>query len=295
MPSCTKTSFPCRFLTADALSLRGSGGYSWDMELILQNVLPFASWTDPVTRKLPGTRPAGPDDWIIMDDAFEAQMALRDHIIAEQEEAATACLPEGRAAAMELFDAVLERISRLPGYVIGDRAVGRPDGASVPLDRTRPMATIGRLVQPDLCVLDKAEGAAEHRLVAGVVCFPSGWSLDQKIGRGLARIHLPTEPYDDGIAKRVQRMFDNLRTGHPIWRANGHLMADPRLNQRMREFEMPITQHDAPGYVRSERQVLFRLPKTGAIVFSIHTIVVALESLTDAQRNALEIHEPDHY
>jgi hypothetical protein len=33
------------------------------------------------------------------------------------------------------------------------------------------------------------------------------------------------------------------------------------------------------GYLRSERQCLVRLPRTGAVIFTIHTCVVARESL----------------
>jgi hypothetical protein len=40
--------------------------------------------------------------------------------------------------------------------------------------------------------------------------------------------------------------------------------------------------------VRSERQTLVRLPQTGAVLFAIHTYVVALDSLTPAERAGLE-------
>ena len=40
-------------------------------------------------------------------------------------------------------------------------------------------------------------------------------------------------------------------------------------------------------YIRSERQCLVRLPKTGAVVFSIHTRVIHESSLTNEQAHAL--------
>jgi len=77
--------------------------------------------------------------------------------------------------------------------------------------------------------------------------------------------------YDADIAKRAQRMFDVLRPDQPLWRANALLYEEPEL------FSPRSERDDTPhflgqgSYFRSERQVLRRLPVTGAIVFTIHT------------------------
>ena len=39
--------------------------------------------------------------------------------------------------------------------------------------------------------------------------------------------------------------------------------------------------------MRSERQCLVRLPQTGAVVFAIHTYVVRMADLTQAERDGL--------
>ncbi|MBL4628160.1 MAG: DUF3445 domain-containing protein [Roseicyclus sp.] len=41
------------------------------------------------------------------------------------------------------------------------------------------------------------------------------------------------------------------------------------------------------GFLRSEKQVLLRLPDTDAVVFSTHTYVVAMADLTPEQRAGL--------
>ena len=52
--------------------------------------------------------------------------------------------------------------------------------------------------------------------------------------------------------------------------------ADPDLHQpRSASDRRPEPGRDLPGYLRSERQAVLRLPKTRAVVFSIHTFVVA--------------------
>lgn len=52
--------------------------------MILQSHLPLAPWMDPRTARLPGVLPVEGADWLIRDDAFAAQMALRDHLIADR-------------------------------------------------------------------------------------------------------------------------------------------------------------------------------------------------------------------
>ena len=48
------------------------------MEPILQSHIPF----DTSSARLPGAAPLAEAEWLIQDDAFAAQMALRDSLIA---------------------------------------------------------------------------------------------------------------------------------------------------------------------------------------------------------------------
>jgi hypothetical protein len=154
----------------------------------------------------------------------------------------------------------------------------------VPLNESDRLGTLARLVQQDLCVLDKR--GAEHVLTAAVLCFPASWTLAEKLGRGLGAIHIPVEEYGAEMARRVQRVFDHLRVGAPVWRQNALVYSDPTLHQPRRE-QAPRVDRVGGGYLRSERQALLRLPETRAVVFSIHTYVVALANLTPEQRAGL--------
>ena len=74
---------------------------------VLQSRLPVAAWMDPRTARLPGTLPDAGDAWLVVDDAFAAQMALRDRLVTERPTEVAALLPQARAAVDELFDLVL--------------------------------------------------------------------------------------------------------------------------------------------------------------------------------------------
>ena len=258
------------------------------MSLILQTTLPFAPWMDPRTNRLPGVLPLEGDDWLRVDEAFAAQMAERDRLIREAPDLVHALLPQGVPAAQELYKRVLARLATETGYAVGADAVQRPDGVSIPLDPAQPLLTLGRLVQEDLCLMDSVGG--EHVLTGAILCFPASWTLAQKIGRPLSDIHIPVPSYDEGIARRVQRMFDAIRPEQPLWRANALLYDDPTLFQPRREG-VPRPRSVEKTYLRSERQCLLRLPETRAVVFTIHTFVLRRSDLPpEAEAAILALH-----
>lgn len=239
------------------------------MTTILQQSLPREM---AERRPLPGIAPLDPATWLRVDEAFAAQMAERARLLAGRRDDVIA-VTEGAGPAMdELLQFVLDWLAAHgDGYDISAREVRRPDGVTVPLDRADPMGTLGHLVQEDLCLMEKR--GEEHVLTAAVLCFPASWRLAEKIGRPLTAIHVPVPEYDAGLARRVQRLFDGVQPGRPLWRFNALNYVDPVLHQP-RSRVQPSETADLP-YLRSERQCVLRLPRTRACVFSIHTYVLA--------------------
>jgi len=255
------------------------------MPLILQSCLPFAPWMDPRTARLPGILPVEGAEWLVRDDAFAAQMGLRDQLIADRPQIVLGQTAAGQTAAEELYDIVLDLLAQTAGYTAGPGTLRRPDGVTVPLDRANPLKTLGRLVQEDLCLMQRI--GDEHVLTGACLCFPSSWSLSEKLGRPMTMIHRTVKPYDADMARRVQRMFDVIRVGHPLWRMNALVYVNPDLHQPGYEGA-PRTERRGGQYLRAERQTMLRLPRTDAVLFAIHTYVVTLDSLTGDQRAGLE-------
>jgi len=258
--------------------------------MILQRHLPYTPWADPRLSRLPGIQPLEERDWLVVDEAYAGQMAERDRLIGQERGRVHALDAGALPAAQELLAQVLAHLEGRAGFAVGPDAVTRPDGVSVPLDRDAPLITAGRLVQEDLCLMQKPAGAEEHVLTGAVLCFPASWTLAEKFLRPLLRIHRPVVPYDDGIATRVQRLFDGIRPGRPLWRANAHFYADPTLFQPRPEAAPRSKVQGPAAFLRSERQCLLRLPETDAVVFSIHTYVLRREDLTAAQQATLTDH-----
>ena len=242
--------------------------------LIFQKSIPYNT-TYP---KLPGTRPISPDEWIICDDAFSQQMALRDELIKTRRDKVLAVSDQAYEAAVELSKMALEFSIKSLGYQKRNDEVIRPDEVSLKIDLSDPMEFLGRLVQNDFCILQKV--GEEHVLTAASLCFPASWSLEEKFLKPLIDIHTPVKEYNEEIAKRVQRLFDGLQVSRPVWRFNALYYEDPHLFQP-RSINQP-RKKPAPNqvnYFRSERQTLIKLPETRAIVFGIHTFVIKMQNL----------------
>ncbi|MEZ5751126.1 MAG: DUF3445 domain-containing protein [Paracoccaceae bacterium] len=251
--------------------------------LVLHAALPFKVWMDPVLSRLPGIQPLDPEDWLRVDDAYAGQMAERERLISTHPDLVHALLPHARPAAEELLEVVLDRLSAL-GFTAEGQAWRCPDGRLVNVDHAHPLLTLGRLLQNDFCLLH--EGPEGHILTGAILCFPASWTLAQKLGRNLLGIHVPVAGYDT-LAPRVQRLFDAIRPERPLWRANVLDYVDPALFQPRREDESRPRREDG-AFIRSERQCLLRLPRSNAVVFSIHTYLVRRDTLTAEEEAAFK-------
>jgi len=257
---------------------------------VLHDRLPFPPpWEAPGGARLPGMQPLDPAGWILVDPAHAGQMALRDALVAGRPDEVHALRPAARAAAGELLGQVLAVLAGRPDHMVTRQWLRRPDGVRVPLDRAAPLLTLGRLVQCDFCLLvPGADGM--HRLEGAILCFPASWTLAEKLGRPLAAIHAPVPVYDEGLARRVQRLVDMLRPDRPLWRSNALLYADPSLFHPRSETAPRVERAGEARFLRAERQVLSLLPASGAVAFAIHSAVVPLERLPAATRAALIAH-----
>lgn len=262
---------------------------------ILQKHFVDPIWTWPNGSRLPGVGPVAADDWLRVDDAFAGQMALRDRLIADESDRVIALLPKARDAALEVLDLALARLPGIGPYKVAPDRVTRPDGLVVDIDYAAPMATLGRLVQEDICLLEEDTGG--HVLTGAVLCFPAHWTLAEKLGRPMTQIHDPVPEYQSDMAKRVQRMLTALRPGTTLRRGNCLAYEDFALFQPRLEAARYTPPGPDAAFVRTERQCLFKLPASGAVVFSIHTCVLDRQHLSaqDEQNVAalLGQHVPD--
>lgn len=131
-------------------------------------------------------------------------------------------------------------------------------------------------VSDDLCLL-RARRPGDWRLIAGVLCAPTYWTIRERIGMDLGALHGPVPDGDPGLAQRIGRVFSGLRPGRVLERFNWTV----QLGGAHHTPERPVAGHggDEALYLRVERQTLRTLPVTGAVVFTIRICLDPLPPL----------------
>jgi len=156
------------------------------------------------------------------------------------------------------------------------------------------LQALGRAWEPDFVLLSMSEAGLD--VEGGVVCFPSSWSLREKLGRTLNFTHGPVPRLNEQLAPKIDTVLRKLAPGAAWERENWSLARTAERNRhpRLEQPRLDATITPEEVWLRVERQVLMRLPQTGGILFGIRLVIVPLrEVLTepaarDGLRRALE-------
>ncbi len=235
-----------------------------------------------------GIKAIDPSGWIEVDGHYAAQIAEKRRLLAERPREVFDALPESLEAQAECLEAVTEHLDRhCPGLIASDPHTVRNRLTGDRFDRAafvdRPLDLAGRLVQEDLCLM--APSGDSWRLVAAALCFPSRWRLADKLGRPMTAIHAPVPGFNDRLARPVDRFFDRVEPGQLFMRLNWSVIDDPKLFQPTghgrsgHDGSITADNIGEKVWLRIERQTFVRLPRTGALVFGIKTVIDPLAAL----------------
>lgn len=153
--------------------------------------------------------------------------------------------------------------------------------ASLPAQRC---LALGESWEPDFLLL-KPETPGPPRLVSGCVCFPSSWSLAEKIGRPLDFIHNVVPGLNAKLGEQINSFLEKLRPGVAWQRTNWGLSRSPELNQhpdrKLPRFDSSVRLDEI--WLRVEHQALVALPRSGSILFGIR---IAIHPLAEVKHDA---------
>jgi hypothetical protein len=147
-----------------------------------------------------------------------------------------------------------------------------------------PLDLIGRQVQEDLILLNPL-----GEVVAGQLCFPSGWALNEKIGKQFLEVHAPLPSVTNPMIMAANKLIERLPIGKPVSRNNWGFRLGEQLDlsskhtlayrQKLEAISnMTMNEFGKKIFLRVEHQTLTRLPKSGFVLFTIHTYNSALEN-----------------
>jgi hypothetical protein len=139
---------------------------------------------------------------------------------------------------------------------------------------------LGSEWEPDFCLLQKGKGD-DFILKGGCICFPSSWSLEEKIGQPLNIIHEPVTGLNAQIGANIQTIMCRTREGSAWDRISWGLSRSDDLNQhpsmQLPRLDGSINLQEA--FLRVENTALVALPETQSILFAIRVNHLRLSSL----------------
>ena len=142
------------------------------------------------------------------------------------------------------------------------------------------LTELGGAWEPDLLWLSPDEQGT-FRLRGGVLCFPTGWALEEKIGQTMDFIHGPVPGLNPTLGSQISQFLARLKPGAAYTRHNWGLAATPELNLH------PSRGHPQPApplnpsqlWLRLEHQILYALPSGRGLLFGIRIEIIGLEMI----------------
>lgn len=264
---------------------------------------PYSGWDVHSTKPIPyrpfrygpkyyitlGLRSMKWDEWIELDNHYLKYHADKARRIEERGSKCCHTAPEAMDAAIELLEELCAYLPERYPSMFTKTVTGITNKVTnetfnitqrpLPED---PMATAARLVQDDLALMiERPDG--EYYLLAGAILLAGFWRLSDKFGMRLSEIHTSGDvpQFKSKLEKGMMNFFRRLRPEEPVLRNNYFIQVDDNLawsesigsedaetvSWNTAEKNRAIENH----FFRSERQSLRRLPRSGAVAFTIRT------------------------
>ena len=231
------------------------------------------------------------DDWIELDNQWTHFHKVRmARLTGERASRLYKMAPEAYDAALETMELISEYIvCRYPSLFEFESSSAQKQirnkttGEIYPIHSTDPLKYAAFLIQDDLALMIEGEDG-QYYLKAGVIPLPGFWRLEDKFNMSLSEIHTSgnVPQFREKLQQGMERYFQKMTPEQPVVRYNYSIQLDDEL-----AWSSSVGSEDTFGtsrrkdarpnptlenlHFRSERQVLRRLPRSGAILFTIRT------------------------
>ncbi|KAJ4417902.1 hypothetical protein N0V85_001642 [Neurospora sp. IMI 360204] len=262
----------------------------------------------PVYHTTMGLRTVAPENWIELDNQYAKYHSDKAARIAERGDKVIMVAPEAAEAAVELVKELVEYLPERYPSLFRRTAAGIDNlwsgesfdisvltgtGEKAVEEGRKAMEIAARLIQDDLALMVEQPEDDQYHLLAGAVLLPGFWRLTDKFGMSLAELHTSGDvpQYKEKLHRGMYNLFRRLRPEQMVGRNNYFIQVDDSLawswsigseddtetSWSTAEKNRAIEHH----YFRSERQTLRRLPKTGAMCFTIRTYFEPIKAIAE--------------
>ena len=160
-----------------------------------------------------------------------------------------------------------------------------------------PFEYITRQAQGDFTLQDQREN--NLFIDGGMVTTQADWSLEFNVGMTFHEWHGPVPiAHDLGVFDRALQFLMRLQYGQPVRRLNWTMTVNPRLDTSPENYPIwgpdrtTITPDNVGRklHLRVELQTLFRLPRSGGILFGVRAYLASLEELVRIPKWGRRLH-----
>ncbi|KAL4966450.1 heme-dependent oxidative N-demethylase family protein [Aspergillus stella-maris] len=238
------------------------------------------------------------ENWIELDNTYLTKHHLKKKLFTQNRTEVLAHLPGIDEGLFEGLDLLKETLVRrypsmfrlqngekdiIENLVTGDIWDLNPEAST--WEKYHPFEVMSLLATEDFFILYADEKTGETSLRGAGVCFPAGWKIETRIGKTLFGIHAGRVPtYETRLAKSMDRFFQRLTPGPLICRYNHAIDDSDELFHRHSHHNLKLDEAKKPElkdlHLRVERQVLQRLPRSKALLFTIRTYVTPITEVT---------------
>lgn len=160
-----------------------------------------------------------------------------------------------------------------------------------------PMEYVGRQCQGDFSIQDQRDN--QLWMDAGIVTSQADWSLDFDVGMNFIEWHGPVPlAHQMGVFERALKFLLNMQHGHPVRRLNWTMTINPRLDTSPENYDKwgsdraSVTPANVGKkvHLRVELQVMWRLPRSNAILFLIRGYLISMNELVTVPKWGRRMH-----
>lgn len=251
------------------------------------------------------------NEWLLLEDTYKNITDEKERITATELEHTVLSQPEAKESVHEAYEMCLDYLmKRYPMYFaldekdpsmihnkIKDEKIPRDPNAYA--DTETLIRVLARTMEEDFLILLFDNKTEQYYLRSGSFAFPSGFDPAEKMNLSLKDIHGPVPLYQEKIEKAMDKFFRRLQVGTWVYRLNWGVQSHnklyaPGLNHAAAdEVVEPLdaTKLDFENvFLRVERQVLLRMPKTKSLLFTIRTYTTPLSEVRE-EENATDMIE----
>jgi hypothetical protein len=247
-----------------------------------------------------------PSEWLMIENTYKPYTDLKkSEVVDPVLRKHTVYLSEmGIDAMIELYETIVSfLLRRYPQYfsVKGDKLYNSLRDEYIPLDPSTVevkedlVAHLGHTIEEDFVVLlqdpEGYNGSEEYCLKAVFFGFAAGFDPLERFGHPLTSLHGPVPDYKSKLKPQMNRFFDKLKPHKFVTRSNWAIQTHNKIftigdNKGKEDEEIESLDPDKLDFkrevfFRSERQVLTRLPRTGAMIFTVRQFLVPMSDIRD--------------